>query len=340
MPEIRKNLITGEFVILAPERSARPQQALDPRPPRAARPQRRDDCPFCPGNERATPPSTWRAPPEGPGWRVRAFPNKFSVLSVEGEIWHRAEDLHVASAGVGPHEVICETDRHDLTLAQLSGAEVAEVVRAWHARFRAFHADPRVAYVSLFKNHGPTAGTSIEHSHSQIVGLPMVPVQARRRVSDAEGYREITGACLFCRTLEDELAARERLVLATPRFVSFIPWAALSPYHLWIFPRRHAGSFAAADAAELEELGSHLNALLRLVERALDDADYNLVVQSGPPEQGASRHLHWYVSVVPRVNRRAGFELGTAMYINTSPPEESAALLRAAGEAPGERRST
>ena len=329
MPEVRKNLITGEVVLLAPERAGRPQDDARPSAPSPPRPAYRAECPFCPGNEHHTPGVTWAHPADA--WRVRAFPNKYSVLSPEGESWRRVEGLRVAAAAVGPHEVVCETRRHDLTLSRMQDAEVADVIRAWHARFTAFYADSRVGFVSLFKNHGPSAGTSLEHAHSQIVGLPLVPATVERRAADAERHRAATGSCLCCGTLSDELADGSRVVHASPRFVTFVPWAALSPYHLWIFPRRHAGSFAATDDAEREELGAHLGAVLRMIARALDDADYNLLLQSGPPSVAGSPALHWYLSIVPRVNTRAGFELGTAMYVNTALPEDSAARLRAAG---------
>jgi UDPglucose--hexose-1-phosphate uridylyltransferase len=328
MAEIRRNLITGESVIVAPGRAGRPNDFQpSARAPRD-RPPHRPDCPFCPGNEAATPTVTWSFPPDV--WRVRAFPNKFSVLSAQGDVWRRAEGLRVTAAAVGPQEVVCETRRHDLTLSRLPDGEVADVVRAWFARFVAFHADPRVAFVSLFKNHGPSAGTSLEHAHSQLVGLPLVPAEFERRAAEAARHLASEGVCLFCRTLEDELSDGARIVHASPRFVAFVPWAALSPYHLWIFPRRHTGSFAAADGEELAELGAHLRAVLAAIDRALGDPDYNLVVQSAPPAAAASGALHWYLSVVPRVTTRAGFELGTAMYVNPSLPEESAARLRSA----------
>jgi len=253
------------------------------------------------------------------------------VLSPDGEPWERSDGLHFSAAAVGPQEVICEARRHDQELSRMSDEEVSEVARAWHARFTAFHEDPRVAFVSLFKNHGPGAGTSLEHPHSQIVGLPMVPAEFERRATEASRYFETNGSCLLCRTLKAELHTGRRVVHETPGFVSFVPWAALSPYHLWIFPRRHAGSFAGAGPGELEDLGAHLRALLGKVEAALADPDYNLVLQSGPPESAGSGALHWYLSIVPRVTTRAGFELGTAMYVNPSLPEECAARLRAAG---------
>jgi UDPglucose--hexose-1-phosphate uridylyltransferase len=326
MPEVRKNLVTGELVILAPRRTARPSDFARPSREAVVRPAYRADCPFCAGNEAQTTETSWSFPEEG--WRVRAFPNKFSVLSPDGASWHRDEGLRVSAAAVGPHEVVCETRRHDRTLSRMSDAEAADVMRAWHARFSAFYADPRVGYVSLFKNHGPRAGTSIEHAHSQIVGLPLVPPNFERRAETAAEHFDTTGSCLLCRTLEDELADGSRLVHTSDRFVAFVPWAALSPFHLWIFPRRHAGSFAALGEPERDDLGAVLRTVLGKVELALGDPDYNLVLQSGPPSAADAPALHWYLSLVPRVTTAAGFEMGTFMYVNPSRPEESAALLR------------
>jgi UDPglucose--hexose-1-phosphate uridylyltransferase len=327
VPEIRRNLVTGEWVVVAPERARRPN-ASGPTSPPQVRPAHLADCPFCPGSEGSTPGTTLSFP-EGE-WRVRAFPNRFSLLAPTGEAWQRTEGPRQAIAAVGPHEVICEARRHDLSLGRLPPGEVADVVRAWHARFLAFSADPRVAFVSLFKNHGTAAGASLDHSHSQIVGLPMVPATVAARAAAAERHHAATGRCPCCQTLEDELRDGGRLVRATERFVAFIPWAALSPYHLWIFPRRHQASFAAASAEELAELGGLLHAVLRAVDLALDDAAYNLVVQSSPLDRAGSPALHWYLSVVPRVTRAAGFELGTAMYVNPSLPEDCALRLRQA----------
>jgi UDPglucose--hexose-1-phosphate uridylyltransferase len=329
MPEIRRNAITGEHVIMAPERGKRPGAAARPRPVerRAAM---QEGCPFCPGNEAQTPESTFAWPEDG--WRVRAFQNRFSVLSPQGEVVRSGDGLHDARSGVGLHEVICEARRHDEDLKDLAADQMAAVVRCWQERYRAFHADARIAFVSLFKNQGLAAGASLEHAHSQLVGLPLEPEQQQRR---AESFRRAwseAGACLLCRMLALEEAHGERVVHRTPGFTSFVPWAALSPFHLWLFPRRHRSSFASVPDAERDDFAAHLHHLLGRVDAAVPGADFNLVLQSsapvGPAPGDEPPHLHWYLSIVPRVNRAAGLELGTAMYVNTALPEASAQALR------------
>ena len=273
-----------------------------------------------------TPPEAYRTPSQG-NWVVRSVPNRYSVLSSTGVLWKKIEGLQESAAGVGLHEVILETPRHDASLAVLSEAEVQAVVATYLNRFTAFCSDPRVEHVSLFKNHGVSAGTSLEHPHAQIVGLPMTPVQFRRRAEDALRYYTKHGACLVCRVLEDEARSAERVVYESPGFLAFIPYAALSPFHLWIFPKRHESTFGGATAEELMDLAHVLRVVLRKVYFGLNNPDYNFVLLSGAPSDRLP-HLHWYWAIIPQVTKRAGFELETGMYVNPSLPETSAAFLR------------
>ena len=156
----------------------------------------------------------------------------------------------------------------------------------------------------------------------------MVPLQVRDRMKAYVQYHDDTGACLMCQTLEDELAEGSRILLETPHFVSFIPYAALSPFHIWIFPKVHRACFGDIGDEPLKDLARVLRTTLIMLDRALRNPDYNLVLRSVGPRDGDSEVFHWYVAIVPRVSKAAGFELGTGMYINTSLPEESAAFLR------------
>jgi len=328
MPEIRRNLVTGEWVIIATERARRPE---DFRRGAAVRPTaaHETDCPFCPGNEDRTPAPTFTLPGRAEGsWRVRAVNNKFAALQEEGEASRHGDGYTLAMNGVGRHEVIVETPLHNRALALQPPSAVADVVGAYRERMREFYADPRVEHVIVFKNYGESAGTSLEHPHSQVVGTPIVPGQVRDRLEAAMRYAADHGRCMYCHTLDSELEAGDRIVDANASFVAFIPYAALSPFHLWVYPRRHDAYFADTTDTEVADLASILSRLLGRVRNALDDPDYNIVVRSLSPQERAVRYGHWYLSLVPRVTRSAGFELGTGMFINTALPEASAAFLR------------
>jgi len=328
MPEIRKNLITGEYVIMAPERAKRPEDFLSPAKGQVL-PAHSEGCPFCPGNEAKTPPETYRFPEgDNAAWKVRCIPNRFSALDPTGELWKKDDGLKTSMAGVGLHEVIIETTRHDLCLPQLAPEDVESVFKVYHHRFRSFYADPRVEHVILFKNHGASAGTSLEHPHSQIVGLPMAPVQVRHRAEDSMRFCSDEGCCLVCRTIEDEMTDAARVITETENFVAFIPYAALSPFHTWVMPKRHSGCFGETSGPEVLELAALMRTVLGKIHKGLDNPDFNYVIRSGSPSESGSSHLHWYMAIVPRVTKAAGFELGTGMYINPSIPERSAEFLR------------
>ncbi len=194
------------------------------------------------------------------------------------------------------------------------------------ARFQALYADPGVRHVILFRNHGEAAGISLRHPHSQIIALPMVPMQIEDRLRAYREHYEARGHCLMCETIAAEIEQESRIVQQSRHFVSMIPYAALSPFHLWVFPLRHSSGFGDITGEERRDLAGHLHGLLKRLNRGLDDPSYNLVLRSDAA--GDLAHMHWYISIVPRLAMPAGFELGSGMYINSAMPEESAAFLR------------
>jgi len=333
VPEIRHNIITREWVIIATERAKRPEDFAKSNPRRAELPAHSPTCPFCPGNEGMTPPETFRLPADG-RWQVRVVPNKFSALTPVGELERRNEGLKRTISGVGIHEVIVECPQHDTTLAMLSPADFEKVVHSYYARYEAVTADPRVAHVTIFKNHGERAGTSLEHPHSQLVGTPIIPPQVRDRMENALRFYDENGDCIFCSVMADELIDQVRIVAQSDHFVAFIPYAALTPFHLWIYPLRHTASFSEITETEMTDLSRMLRKVLRKIYYGLDNPDFNISVRTPPREARGMRYYHWYVSIIPRVTRIAGFEIGSGMFINVALPEKSAEYLRKAQENP------
>jgi UDPglucose--hexose-1-phosphate uridylyltransferase len=334
MPELRQNMATKEWVILASERAQRPEAFVLPRTERAALPPHDPACPFCPGNEEL-PLETMRMPlNHAQPWQLRVVRNKYPALVPDGARTRVFDGVHRAMSGVGYHEVIVETPRHDASPALQAVEDVQRTLRAFQVRGRTVVQDPRIEHVIYFKNHGARAGTSLIHPHAQLIALPVVPHQSRTRGDEARRYFDDFGQCVMCRMLADELEAADRVIMATEHFVAFIPYAAYSPFHTWILPRRHAASFLETSGPELDDLGRVLHVVLRKLHFGLNDPDYNYVVRSAPAREAGFEYLHWYVALVPRVNQAAGFELGSGMFINTALPEDSAAFLRAAPEGP------
>lgn len=328
MPEIRQNPATKEWVIVASERAHRPEQfrhdtdaTVDILPEWDAR------CPFCPGNEAASEEVTrWNG--DDGAWRLRVVRNKYPALEPEGARARRGEGFFRSVSGVGFHEVVVESPTHNSCPALETPLTLQRTLTAFRERGRAFREDHRIEHVTYFKNHGARAGTSMVHPHCQIIALPVVPHDIRARAVEARRYLDDNGDCVICAMVRAELQAQERLVAISERFVAFIPYAAYSPFHIWIVPRLHGGSFLDSNDACLEDLGQVLWGVLRRLYVGLNDPDYNFVVRSAPLKALGMDFEHWYVSVVARVNLAAGFELGSGMFINPSLPETNAAFLR------------
>ncbi len=144
----------------------------------------------------------------------------------------------------------------------------------------------------------------------------------------AQQYHDDTGECICCRMMKDELEAQERIVFESAHFVTFTPYAALTPFHTWIFPKRHMSSFGTISDGEVEDLAYVLKLILEKLYIGLANPDYNYCIRSVPCSEYDLEYFHWYLTIVPRLTRTAGFELGSGMFINSSIPEENAKFLR------------
>jgi UDPglucose--hexose-1-phosphate uridylyltransferase len=327
MPEIRQNLATREWVIIATERARRPEQFAMPLRERIEdRPERDPRCPFCPENEELDL-ERLRLPASG-DWETRVVHNRYPALQEGGEVERRRDGAFRALTGIGYHEVVVETRRHNTSPALAEAADVERTFQAFQLRGRAIEQDRRIEQIIFFKNHGPSAGASLLHPHAQIIAMPVVPSNVRTRAAEARRYFDDHGECVICRMRRDESTAGARIIAETKHFSVFIPYAAFSPFHTWFVPRRHSASFLDATPDEVRDLGELLRDVLRRIHFALNDPDYNYVVRTAPQSEESARHLHWYLALVPRIIQTAGFELGTGMSINTALPEESARFLR------------
>jgi UDPglucose--hexose-1-phosphate uridylyltransferase len=314
-------------VIVAPERRRRPKEPRGSQPAPGA-----ESCPFCPGREADTPVELLRIPsPVGSGWSVRVIPNKFAALSPDEPPRERLQGpLFREVAAAGHHEVIVEGPQHGQRMADMSDLQVADALEAYHSRYLALRADPRVAYVIVFKNSGARAGASLTHPHSQHVATPMAPHGLQRRYARAREHHEATGHCLYCDLVEAELETRVRVVLATELFAVYCPFASGVPYETWIAPRRHQPSFGTTSRQERVHLARILRRTLGALDRALDRPDFNYVLHTAPVADEARPYYLWHLQILPRIATLAGFELGSGIPINSVTPEEAAGQLRTA----------
>jgi UDPglucose--hexose-1-phosphate uridylyltransferase len=327
MPELRQNFATKEWVIIATERAKRPKELARERP---AKPLASfvATCPFCPGNEDKTPPEVLRVPDGEGKWQVRVVPNKFAALARESQLTRTIHRSRRSITGFGVHDVIVETPDHSQVTALMDDAHVANVLRAYKSRYDGLSLDPRIAHITIFKNHGPDAGTSLEHPHSQLIATPVISSQVRGRFQVALQHYDEYGECMFCQMIDEELSEQDRIVLTTEHFVAVEPFASPTPFATYILPRRHMANFGDISSAEINDLARTLRKMLGKLYHGLGNPDFNYTLRSAPAELHGVKYFHWYVSIIPRLTRVAGFELGSGMFINTVPPESAAEFLR------------
>ncbi len=328
MPELRQNFFTKEWVIIATERAKRPEELATHRAVKAI-PSFVEGCPFCPGNEDKTPIEVLRYPGKnGEPWGVRVIPNKFSALSSEIQPQRNLTHLWRRIDGFGFHEVIIDSPDHARCMALLPDAQVASILSVYRDRYNTLSIDTRVNHITIFKNHGADAGASMQHPHSQLIATPIIPSQVRHRLHEARHHYDDAGECMFCHMVEREVEEQTRIVIKGEHFVAMEVFAAATPFTTHVFPLRHMASFGDISDLEINDLARILRALLAKLYVGLENPDLNYTIRSGPTEYSGARHFHWYVSVIPRLTRVAGFELGSGMFINTVLPEAAAEFLR------------
>lgn len=334
MPQLRQDPTTKEWVIIATERSKRPHDFMKPKPP-IQQPSFKGDCPFCPGNEHLTPHETLAyrkgGPPDSQGWWVRVVPNRYPALLPEGSLERKEEKgFFRLMDGVGIHEVVIENPLHNQLLSQMDDYQVAEVLLAYRERYLVLREDPRIKLIIIFKNHGVAAGTSLEHTHSQIVGTAVVPTNIRIKLQQAARYYDDHGICVYCDMIEEELGFGKRIVTDTERFVVLHPFASRFPFETWILPKDHHASFGSISMEDSKRFAAILKNTLSKISSKLNDPDYNFVIHTAPVKDEGEDYYHWHLQIIPRLTTTAGFEMGSGMYINVSLPEETAQFMREA----------
>ena len=330
MPDLRKDPIVGRWVIIAKSRAKRPHD-FDTSPKR----QTGRFCPFCEGHEDKTPGEilAYRSPGSQrnrPGWRVRVVPNKFPALEIEGDLQKRGDGIYDMMRGVGAHEVIIETPQHLMSTAELSEEQLREVFWVYRDRLVDLKRDPRLVYGMIFKNVGAAAGASLEHTHSQLIVTPIVPINVHEEMTGSMEFYHFRGRCIYCDMIQQELATEKRIVLDTPSFTSFCPFASRFPFETWILPKAHSSHYENIQKNGVDELSGVMKQVIAKIEAALDAPAYNYIIHTAPFDTQELKHYHWHIEIIPSLTKPAGYEWGTGFYINPVPPEEAAMFLREA----------
>lgn len=332
MPEFRQNLATKEWVIIAPERAARPKAiekgasssiVLDA-------PKHDPHCPFCVGNEDKTPNEIDRVEKNGK-WVARVIPNKFPILSVDQcDLRPNREKngMHLYMKGCGSHELVIEHPDHNQSLGTMNDEEVTQVLSLYRKRHQKLTQDPHILMTTIFRNHGAQAGASQRHPHSQIIATRLVPTHIRYLLIEAQRHFDDFGTCVYCEIANHEREVGERMIFENDGAMAFCPYASTVPYEAWIVPKVHRASFGNTTDGEIVSVSKALRLVLGRFAERLGNPAYNLTIKTSPYPMQNVPFFQWHLQILPRITTPGGFEMGSRINVNTVAPEEAAKLFR------------
>jgi len=335
MSELRHDPIQREWVIVAPERERRIKYTR-------LNGSDEESCPFCDGHEDTLPHIIKEVAENNENadysWRIRVIPNRFPVLKVEGRLKRSAKGIYDHINGIGAHEIIIDTPRHDQSFADLSVDHMAQLFGVYRERLDDLLRDIRLRYISVFRNDGIDDGATVRHSYSQLVAMPTVPNDVVIKLRSAREHYLIKERCIFCDVIDQEVNDKLRIVAQNEHFIAFCPYASRFPFEVQVMPLRHMHDYRQAGYELFVHLSSLIKDVLARFKVALDDPAYSLAIHTAPNItskvesscywETITEDFHWHMSIVPHSVTQSGIEMISGMFVNTTAPETAAKVLR------------
>lgn len=330
--ELRQDLVSGDWVIIAPSRLRRPDQFLKKKI-KTLIPAKKN-CPF-EGKKflkKIEGKIIFRWPEKGPA-KILIFPNDYPV--VDHMVNHQNEKVVLRQKG--PYNLLEGRGRHDLVVtsshlkdfSELSLEEAFQVLAAFRDRYLMLASNKNLAYVSIFHNWGALAGASVYHPHYQIISLPVVPPDVSHSLAGSDRYFKEHHCCVHCAIINWEEKEKKRIIAENQEAIAFAPFVSRSPFEVRIFLKKHRPYFENTPDEELREVAFILRKTIRFLKENLNGPDYNFFIHTSPlKNKRAYQHYHWHLEILPKFSIQAGFELGTGIEINVIDPDLAAKILR------------
>jgi UDPglucose--hexose-1-phosphate uridylyltransferase len=320
--ELRQDLITGDWVVIAPARSDRPDHFS-----LTDRGESHQNDPF--NNPEASGQAedllVYRHA-DG-DWSLRVFPNKYPAVARGRKQKDLSVGPYTAQTGVGYHEVIVTRDAHK-SIPDLETWRVAELFDAYHERYLALMNKKSVRAIQIFHNHGKQAGASLPHPHSQLIAVPVIDPDMTKSLHGAERYFRQNKKNAFGVILEFEQKEKKRILFENEHFVAFCPFASRASFAVTVLPKRDNPYFERITEAEKLSGAEALQEVLSALAKTLHSPAYNFYIRTAPCDGSVYPHYRWYIEIIPRVSIEAGFELASGIEIVAVAPEVAALLLR------------
>lgn len=327
MNEFREDLISGDWVLLATNRvanhlkSGNAQNAKQPK----------DGCPFEDPEKSGNMLVATYDKNGGREWFAKVVKNKFPVVLNDLPLETKTAGPFQTVSGRGFHEVVVYRD-HDREIDQFSGSEMAYVFKIFQERYRSMIAIG-TNYVLLSHNSGPAAGASIDHPHSQIFSMPIIPPMVDKSLENCQRYFQKNKKKVFEVMVDWELKEKKRVVCENDNFAAICVFASRLPYEVRVFSKRSHSHFEKMPDDLLPDLGGIMSVVLKKINKVLG-SDFNFYIHTSPAESTKYNNPHefysWHIEIVPRVTMLGALELGSEIFVNIVDPDDAAKKLREA----------
>lgn len=336
MSEIRQDLATRQWVIVAPDRLKGKKFEPHTNPLLDTWPDYDANCPFCPANadrfpnveiDRITSDDKY-------GWKSICIENKYKIMSDQPECpvapsEFDKEGIYYKFIGCGHHDLVIESPIHNKSFAVMTQDEVEPSVQLYVNRFKRLGDNPNNLLTIIFKNHGAASGASQKHPHSQIVASRVVPNHVRNLVDESRRYFDNEGVCVHCKIIDFELKKKNRIIYENDRYVSLSPYAAPVPFQINIYPKVHESNLGTLNKVHIRDFSDCLRVTMRKLYLRLKNPDFNIIFRNPPYQDINVPYCHWFAQIAPHCVTPGGFEMGSRMHVNVLSPEVAAKELRA-----------
>lgn len=324
VPQLRQNIITGEWVVIAPERAKRPSDYITAD---TVKYQSKTDCVFCIENNVVYKDSIKKYEKN----HTYVIPNKFPVFvednTCEPRSYKVEDDFYRARPSTGGHDVVVVKD-HNTDLPKFTKAIWLDLLKTFKERYLYFDKEKNVVYTMPIYNHGREAGASIEHPHAQIFASNIIPNIISQELHHTEKYLEHNGTCVFCDLIKHEKEFSNRVLFENDDFIAFAFYAARFPFETWILPKNHQSRFENELDAKLGNLAEILMNIFSTMDKTLNDPPINFLFHNLPNTVSETDYYHWHIEIAPRITGYGGYEMGTNTIIDVYSPEKAAEYLK------------
>jgi UDPglucose--hexose-1-phosphate uridylyltransferase len=321
LSEFRYCKLSKQWVLFAPKRLLRPIDF------NKNEPLNEQECPFDANKEHLTPHEIARISQDNQ-WQCRVVPNLYNALSIDIEPKSIKEGFFDTFSGFGAHEVLIETPLHHKQMFDYDYNEFNNYLTLLQQRTTNLQKDVRLAYLSMFKNHGHKAGASLSHAHTQLLAMPFLPKKVQEEVEHKKAYYKQHQRALLDDMVYEEQTLQDNIVCENGEFIVYCPYASSLAFEAKIVSKKKLCSLLEFESKDISALSDILHDFFKHFKRTLgEQVSFNMIFKNAPYlnyDEKTKEYFRFHIEVLPRLYQTAGFELDSGMFINVALPNVAA----------------